>query len=466
MATETIELEDAFADASLEMDEAGEKFRVAAALQSAVAAAGAAAVAAQATATAAQADADAVQADVDALEPRVAALEADSGGGGGGGTPLTVLPGMHVARAYRVGTASIAGGTFSLIPFNTVKYDPAGLWSAADSGFKPKLPGYYLVTSRVESTTNVLYQMALIGSTSYFATGHDQHGSWAVGGSGLLYCNGTTDTITVKVNASAGWNTASSDDFNTWVEVAGPFGVSPPDGAVSGSTNRFWARPPVPDAFDDEFAFGSSPDLAARGWTVRNGSDGSVQTRVGDVIWTGNPGLGANQYRSTITRDGLCMQTSIDTWVYKTVAGSLQLRASMVMSAPTVGGFYCSLQAWNEASPILNATLSRLYVSPQGGNLIAEQMVPNNSYTSLVSVSAGTPDTLQASELFVDVTPTAQRYWAFTTKGFARLEAAGAINPFNPAVAGFSVATHGGAAALRWCTIKYVRKAAQGSFPV
>lgn len=75
LVDETIELEDAFADGSLEMDETGEQFRLALALQgditdatAGVAAALGAAAAAQADADAAQAAADAAQADADTAQ--------------------------------------------------------------------------------------------------------------------------------------------------------------------------------------------------------------------------------------------------------------------------------------------------------------------------------------------------------------------------------------------------------------
>lgn len=75
LVAETIELEDAFADASLEMDGTGQLFRVAKALQAAVSTAQAAADTAQAAAdaaalaaAAAQAAADAAQADADAAQ--------------------------------------------------------------------------------------------------------------------------------------------------------------------------------------------------------------------------------------------------------------------------------------------------------------------------------------------------------------------------------------------------------------
>lgn len=64
----TIELEDAFADASLEMNLTGDQFLVAAALQASIVAAADAADDAAAAAAAAQADADAAQADADAAQ--------------------------------------------------------------------------------------------------------------------------------------------------------------------------------------------------------------------------------------------------------------------------------------------------------------------------------------------------------------------------------------------------------------
>lgn len=111
----------------------------------------------------------------------------------------------------------------------------------------------------------------------------------------------------------------------------------------------------TPHALDDEFS-GGSPDLAARGWTVKNQA-GATMTRVGDVQpWAGNALLTATQYRSTMTAAGLVMYAGAgagEWFVTKNTASlgnNLTVAANIAMSKASDGSDYVYLTMQNTDS--------------------------------------------------------------------------------------------------------------------
>lgn len=224
---DTIELATTFADASLEMDEAGEKFRVGLALQTAVASS-------TATANEALEDAGAAQ---DGLTAHVGsggashALATDVVDGflsKEGFTKLAALGGMHFARVTISGTVAVSGSAgWRKIPFNSVSYDPAGLWSAVNQNFKPTRPGLYLVTVHARTNVSLVDTVATgLNGVETRALGAVRGASGALiasGGSSVFLLNGTTDVVDGRAWLDAGAGNWTGNVFDTYMEIMGPF---------------------------------------------------------------------------------------------------------------------------------------------------------------------------------------------------------------------------------------------------
>jgi len=82
--------------------------------------------------------------------------------------------------------------------------------------------------------------------------------------------------------------------------------------------------------YADEFAPGSSPDLATLGYTCKNASTGATMTRAGNVNFATTPALTSTQYNSTIIGSWLYLQTGALMTVTKTMSapfGCIAVRA-------------------------------------------------------------------------------------------------------------------------------------------
>jgi hypothetical protein len=82
---------------------------------------------------------------------------------------------------------------------------------------------------------------------------------------------------------------------NNWAEAP----------AATGYGNSFWDAPHTPTSFDDEFLDGS-PDLATRGWIVRDASTGATISWQGELQPYG--ALGGSGYQASITPSGLLIR--------------------------------------------------------------------------------------------------------------------------------------------------------------
>jgi hypothetical protein len=109
------------------------------------------------------------------------------------------------------------------VPIDTVTYDTNGIWDSVNKRFVPKKPGYYLITSRVRRNSTNSMVLAIAVSGGFRATGPDVGvNAFAVSGTDLLFCNGTTDyveTYIYSVNAAA----YTIGSFDTHMEIIGPF---------------------------------------------------------------------------------------------------------------------------------------------------------------------------------------------------------------------------------------------------
>jgi hypothetical protein len=131
---------------------------------------------------------------------------------------------LDKASAYLATAAnSHTSGGFAKVPIDTVTYDTNGIWDSVNKRFVPKKPGYYLITSRVRRNSTNSMVLAIAVSGGFRATGPDVGvNAFAVSGTDLLFCNGTTDyveTYIYSVNAAA----YTIGSFDTHMEIIGPF---------------------------------------------------------------------------------------------------------------------------------------------------------------------------------------------------------------------------------------------------
>ncbi|MFC0677534.1 DUF2793 domain-containing protein [Lysobacter korlensis] len=148
---------------------------------------------------------------------RITAAANGSGGGGGAASK---------ARVYLNTAASTPGAAgWYKPPLDTVDFDTGSMWDATNQRFMPKVAGYYQCNLRMRTnTTGSLSGVAIRkNGTVYFNVGSDNAtaSSNARGGSGMIYCNGTTDYLEL-----AGYSFASRamtvGQYDTYMEVFGP----------------------------------------------------------------------------------------------------------------------------------------------------------------------------------------------------------------------------------------------------
>lgn len=131
-----------------------------------------------------------------------------------------------VARAYLGSAANTTTVGWQKIPINTVQYDTYGIWSAGNTRFIPNQAGYYMVTVRIRTVSNGVIAVA-IGKNGVQSQGvsGDFDSARAAGGSGIVYCNGTTDYLEgfIYTTTARAYTTGA---FDTYMEVTGPINLS------------------------------------------------------------------------------------------------------------------------------------------------------------------------------------------------------------------------------------------------
>lgn len=123
--------------------------------------------------------------------------------------------------AYSNAIQTITGGSFTQVSFQVEEFDTNS--NFASNTFTPTVAGYYQMTFNVKaSATTTLSRFIVSVYKNGATTGRqwdcdlDSNSAWFVNGSKLLYCNGTTDAITLYVyTEGTGTITIGSTDANT-----------------------------------------------------------------------------------------------------------------------------------------------------------------------------------------------------------------------------------------------------------
>ncbi len=127
------------------------------------------------------------------------------------------------ARAYLNTATNTTTAGWQKVPVDTVEFDTNSIFDTTNKRFIPKKAGYYQVNLRARTGTAGTLVLGIgKNGTQVKAAGDDIGSVYALGGSTLIYCNGTTDYLEMFVYATAA-RALTTGSFDTYVEVCGPF---------------------------------------------------------------------------------------------------------------------------------------------------------------------------------------------------------------------------------------------------
>lgn len=146
----------------------------------------------------------------------------------GGSTSINLF-----ARAYLGTAANTAATGWQKVPIDTVAIDPSTLFDATNNLFTPTEEGYYLCSLRAKTSTAGILEVAVgLNDVEERAVGAGFGTAvLASGGSALIFCNGSTDTLSLFINATS-VVALTTGLFDTWMEILGP--VFPATGSEGG----------------------------------------------------------------------------------------------------------------------------------------------------------------------------------------------------------------------------------------
>lgn len=140
-----------------------------------------------------------------------------------GADTITIATNFDKARAYLNTAANTTTAGWQKVPVDTVEFDTNSIFDTTNKRFIPKKAGYYQVNLRARTgTTGTLVLAIGKNGTQVKAAGDDIGSAYALGGSTLIYCNGTTDYLEMFVYTTEA-RAYTTGSFDTFVEVFGPF---------------------------------------------------------------------------------------------------------------------------------------------------------------------------------------------------------------------------------------------------
>lgn len=140
-----------------------------------------------------------------------------------GADTIKIATNFDKARAYLDTATNTTTAGWQKVPVDTVDFDTNSIFNTTSKRFIPKKAGYYQVNLRARTgTTGTLVLGIGKNGTQVKAAGDDIGSVYALGGSTLIYCNGTTDYLEMFVYTTAA-RAYTTGSFDTFVEVFGPF---------------------------------------------------------------------------------------------------------------------------------------------------------------------------------------------------------------------------------------------------
>jgi hypothetical protein len=147
------------------------------------------------------------------------------------GVTLNTITSAPAFRAYKsAGNQSVTTGTFTKLTFQTADFNVGNCYDTSNSRFTPTVAGYYNITAAVGTEGSTTLNRSLIqiykngsGISSYlqdlsFNGANVNHG-FLIGGSDLIYMNGTTDYVEIYAYISGTGLSANNNQtrFNAFL---------------------------------------------------------------------------------------------------------------------------------------------------------------------------------------------------------------------------------------------------------
>jgi hypothetical protein len=135
---------------------------------------------------------------------------------------MMVSGNMPAFSAYLSSNQSITTSTRTKVQFNTEVFDTANCYdNTTNYRFTPTVAGYYQISACVNAGSTISqtrFIMMLYKNGDEFYRFQDSNGSivYATSGSGLVYCNGTTDYLEVYCQVNGTSPSFSGNPLLTW----------------------------------------------------------------------------------------------------------------------------------------------------------------------------------------------------------------------------------------------------------
>lgn len=121
-------------------------------------------------------------------------------------------------RVYSSSGQAITSGTTTLIQYDTKQFDTDNCYDTSTHRFTPTVEGYYQISAGVafqsRDTGESILNLRKNGVGSQGATLFDGYGQWGVGGSTVIYLNGSTDYLELTIYNSISLSLHSGSQLN------------------------------------------------------------------------------------------------------------------------------------------------------------------------------------------------------------------------------------------------------------
>jgi hypothetical protein len=212
-----------------------------------------------------------------------------TGSAGSAGFTGSAGVGTNLSASWAYLTSGSTSGTgWQKVPINTISVDEANWWDNTNKYFKPTLAGWYLIAGRVRTNSLAIAALAVgKNGTHNQGIGNDTQASQvALGGSQIIYLNGTTDYIDLRVYANTSGVAYSTGVFDTYLQISGPLQAGPT--GYTGSASAGFTGSAGSSGFT-----GSTGSTGFTGSFGSNGFTGSTGTGfTGSSGFTGSTGTG------------------------------------------------------------------------------------------------------------------------------------------------------------------------------
>lgn len=130
---------------------------------------------------------------------------------------------LHSMSVHRSSGANTTSAGWQKITMNATGFDTGGIWSGANTRATPTRPGYYHVIMRVNVPTAFTGLAAVYknGSSALRVGDYVNWEVFAASGSGLIYCNGTSDYLEPYIFCTS-VKALGTGATETYMQIFGP----------------------------------------------------------------------------------------------------------------------------------------------------------------------------------------------------------------------------------------------------